>query len=85
MLSAAVYLTFATLLARRESNLVLRGYLIATALTMVLAVGLSRVYLGVHWPSDVAAGWTIGAGWACLCWVAMRALQREGKVEGESA
>jgi len=51
------------------------------AVLMTFAVGVSRVYLGVHWPTDVLAGWAAGATWALLCWLAARWLQRRGRVE----
>ena len=41
--------------------------IMAVAMTLTILIGLSRLYLGVHWPSDVAAGWALGAGWA-LAW-----------------
>jgi undecaprenyl-diphosphatase len=41
-----------------------------------LLVGISRIYLGVHWPSDVLAGWCAGFVWAMLCWLTARAWQR---------
>ena len=51
---------------------------------MTILVGLSRVYLGVHYPSDVLAGWCVGTAWALLCWAMTFYLQSRGKVEGPS-
>ena len=59
----------------------LKIYLLTLAVLLTLLIGLSRLYLGVHWPSDVLAGWTLGACWALLCWLVARQLQRRGKVE----
>ncbi len=70
MMSAIVYLTLGALLARLADNLHLKIYVLGVALTVAMLVGLSRIYLGVHWPSDVAAGWAIGAAWALGWWVA---------------
>lgn len=65
--SALVYLTIAALASDVEPSSVGRIYIMAIAIIMTILVGLSRLYLGVHWPSDVAAGWALGAGWA-LAW-----------------
>ena len=85
MNSAIVYLTLGALLARAEGDRTVRIYLMAVPLLLTLLIGFSRIYLGVHWPSDVLAGWCVGATWAILCsWVA-RTLQRRRTIEREGA
>ena len=74
LLSASIYLTLGALLARQFPQPVLRRYFIAVAACITVLVGLSRVYLGVHWPSDVLAGWLVGAMWAWGCWTLARRL-----------
>lgn len=66
--SAIVYLTLAGLIAQVERGHQSRTYTMAIAILLVGAIGISRVYLGVHWPSDVVAGWCAGTGWAALWW-----------------
>jgi undecaprenyl-diphosphatase len=81
MESAIIYLTLAALMARLVQGRTLRLYVLAVAALVTLLVGLSRVYLGVHYPSDVLAGWTAGLAWALLCWTTASYLQRRGSVE----
>jgi len=66
--SAVVYLTLAVLLARVQPHRRAKVYLMAMAVALTLLIGVSRVYLGVHWPSDVLAGWCVGSAWALLWW-----------------
>lgn len=68
MMAAVVYLTLGVLLARVHDRPLIKGYFIGLALLITAGVGLSRVYLGVHWPTDVLAGWAAGAVWAMTCW-----------------
>jgi undecaprenyl-diphosphatase len=85
MLSAVVYLTLGALLARNTSRRRLRLYFIAVALGLTFVVGLSRVYLGVHYPTDVIGGWAAGALWALACALGAQALQRRNVVDKPGA
>ena len=84
MLSAVVYLTLGGLLSRVEGPRRLKIYVLSVAVILTFVIGISRVYLGVHWPTDVLAGWCAGAAWATLCWRIALALQRRGEIEGGS-
>lgn len=81
MMSAVTFLTIGALLAGAQSSLRLKAYLLGSAALLTLLVGASRVYLGVHWPTDVLAGWTAGAAWALLCWAIAEWLRGRGEVE----
>lgn len=83
MMSAVVYLTLGAMLARIQTHTRLKAYLLLVAAFLTISVGSSRVYLGVHWPTDVLAGWAGGAAWAVACWLVLRRLQSRGDVEGE--
>lgn len=76
MLSAVTYLTLGSLAARFLPGHTTRIYVLSLAVLVTLMIGVSRVYLGVHWPSDVLAGWCAGFAWAMLCWLAARLWQR---------
>lgn len=79
--AAATYMTLGALLARFQRARRLKIYFMAVAVLLTLMIGVSRLYLGVHWPTDVLAGWTLGSCWALLCWMVARQLQRSGAVE----
>ncbi|RTM10011.1 MAG: phosphatase PAP2 family protein [Hyphomicrobiales bacterium] len=83
MLSAVTYLTLGSLAARFLPDRRTKIFVFGLAVLVTVLVGTSRVYLGVHWPSDVLAGWCAGFAWAMLCWLAARLLQRR-KVVADS-
>lgn len=76
MLSAVVFLTLGVLAARFADRRRVKVLAMVAAVLISLLVGLSRIYLGVHWASDVLAGWCVGAAWAMLCWLAAVFVQR---------
>ena len=72
MLSAVTYLTLGALLSRAQQYRSTRIFLIAAAIFLTLLIGVSRIYLGVHYPTDVLGGWCGGATWAVGCWMIAR-------------
>ncbi|HEY4756346.1 MAG TPA: phosphatase PAP2 family protein [Ignavibacteriaceae bacterium] len=76
MMSSVVYLTQGALLAKVQSNKNLRVYILLVAIILVFLIGISRIYFGVHYPTDVLAGWSVGLAWASFCWLAVKYLQK---------
>lgn len=76
-MSAVVFLTLGAILARDEPSHRLKAFLVTAAVLLTVLVGASRVYLGVHYPTDVLAGWSRGMGWSALCLIVARQLIRD--------
>ncbi len=83
LMSAVTYLTLGALLARVQPRRRLKLYFLGVAVVLAILIGVSRVYLGVHWPTDVLAGWCLGSAWALSCWLVAIWLQGRGEMEGE--
>lgn len=81
MLTAVTFLTIGALLARMTTRRRLKIFALGSAIGLTILVGLTRIHLGVHYASDVLAGWCTGSAWALLCWSAAVWLQRRGQVE----
>lgn len=83
-MSAMVFLTLGSLVARVQKRRTTKVYFLALAVALTAMVGVSRVYLGVHWPTDVVAGWTFGIAWAAASWLVFRYLERRFRLPVES-
>lgn len=81
--SAAVFLTLGALLMRVAERRIVKFYCMCVAMVATLLVGATRVYLGVHYPTDVLAGWLIGLAWALFCWLIERSLERRAGLKRE--
>jgi undecaprenyl-diphosphatase len=76
-LSAIAYLTLGALFAQTQERLAMRVYIMALAILATVVVGISRIYLQVHYPSDVLAGWCVGSAWAMACWTISQWLETQ--------
>jgi len=83
MMSALTYLTLGALLAAYHKRKRLKAFFLLTAALLVFLIGVSRVYLGVHWPTDVLAGWTAGGTWALISLQVAKWLQGSRALEPE--
>jgi undecaprenyl-diphosphatase len=80
LLSTVFYLSLAVTLARAFPARRLKGYIIGVGVMLAVLVGLTRIYLGAHWATDVFAGWSIGAAWAMALWLVSYAVARRQAV-----
>ena len=76
MLSTVVYLTIGAMTARVLAPLAARVYVTTASVVLALLVGVSRAFLGVHYPTDILGGWAAGLAWALFCWLAVALLPR---------
>ena len=76
MMSTMIYMTLAVMVAEFQKSGRLRVYIVGFAAFLATLIGLTRVILGMHYPSDVVAGWTVGLCWALFCWLVAHWLKR---------
>jgi len=83
LLSTVFYLTLGVMLTRAFPRAHLKAFVLGAAILIALLIGLTRVYLGAHWASDVFAGWSVGAAWAMVLWLIAYAVERRQAVHDE--
>jgi undecaprenyl-diphosphatase len=81
MIASVLYPTLAFVAASNLKQRRLRVFLIAFAIGLAVLVGFTRVYIGVHYPTDVLGGWCLGAALAIACSLIVDTFQRHGVVE----
>jgi undecaprenyl-diphosphatase len=74
-MSAITYLTIGAIMARSQPSTTISLYFMSLAVFLTVLIGVSRIYLGVHYPTDVLAGWCIGGAWALGCWAIVTRFQ----------
>ena len=82
MISMIFWLSIAAMIARFIDHKLLRRFIYVSAFSLAILIGLSRVYLGVHWPTDVIAGWFLGLAWAAFCWLLANWFAKDRKRKG---
>ena len=82
LLSTVFYLTLGVMLTRAFPRKRLKAYVLGSAVLIALLIGLTRIYLGAHWASDVFAGWSVGAAWAMVLWLIAYAVERRQRLHG---
>jgi undecaprenyl-diphosphatase len=85
MESAIVYLTLAAILMRASERRATKMYILGIAVLLTALIGISRVYLGVHYPTDVLGGWIVGFMWASICSLAARRFEAATQIQAEKA
>lgn len=83
MTSAVVFLTLGVLSMRVAERGLVKWYCVSIAMMATALVGMSRMFLGVHYPTDVLGGWLMGLGWALICWLIERSLERRAGLKKE--
>lgn len=80
LMATVFYLSLGVMLTRAFPRRRLKAYALGVGLLIALLIGLTRIYLGAHWASDVFAGWSIGAAWAMLLWLFAYVVERRQKL-----
>lgn len=82
LLSAVFYLSLGVMLTRAFPERRFKAYVLGVGIVITLLIGVTRIYLGAHWASDVFAGWSVGAAWAMALWLLAYQISRRQRRHG---